>query len=160
MIKVSSTLSILFQVAITFFVLFFIYMIHAFFDTLEIDMIAGIGFLIFQPILGFVITSLTIIACLLVGLPIRLIDAVHRFWLSKPFLPLLGAAAGMALMLLAYNNHFTELKEVTIDYGTIQKEIPGKELLLSGWLFTAFSLLHFYPQSLLVYLRSKKNKVV
>lgn len=154
----SSTVSIFFQVVITFIVLFVIYMIYALLGLLEIDMIAGIGYLIFQPILGFVFTSLTILACLLLGLPIRLIKGVRQFWLSKPLLPLTGFFAGIVSMLLAYNSHFTELKEVTLDFGTIQKEVPEIRLAIAGWFVTGFSLLHFYPQSLQKFIRGRKKQ--
>jgi zinc transporter ZupT len=132
-------------------------MIYALLDILEIDMIAGIGFLIFQPILGFILTFCTIIACLIVGLPIRLVKKVRDFWLSKPFLPIAGAATGIIMLFLSFNSNFTELKEVTLDYGTVEKEVPNTTLALVGWFLTAFSLLHFYPQSLLRLIRSKRK---
>jgi hypothetical protein len=156
--KISSSISILFQVVPTFFVMFGIYMIYALLDFLEIDMIGGIGFLIFQPVLGFILTFITIIACLIVGLPIRLLKNVRGFWLSKPFLPIAGAAIGIIMLVLSFNSNFTELKEVTLDYGTVEKEVPNTMLTLVGWFLTAFSLLHFYPQSLLRLIRSKRKK--
>ncbi len=155
--KISSAISILFQFALTSIVLFGIYMIYALVDILEIDMIAGIGFLVFQPILGIVLTLLTILACFIVGLPIRLVKKVRDFWLSKPLLSIAGAATGIIMLLLSFNSNFTELKEVTLDYGVAQKEVPNTTLALVGWFLTAFSLLHFYPQSILKLLRSKRK---
>lgn len=156
--KVSSAISILFQFILTSIVLFAIYMVYALLDIPEIDMIAGIGFLIFQPILGFILTFLTIIACLIVGLPIRLVRKVRDLWLSKPLLPIAGAAIGILLLFLSFDNNFTELKEVTLDYGTVDKEVPNTKLALIGWFLTAFSLFHFYPQSLLRVIRNKRRK--
>src|ERR1700752_5117915 len=111
--KILFGISLLFQVVLTFIVLFGIYMVYAFLDVLEIDMMGGLGFIIFQPILAFIITSLTILACLVVGLPIRLIKKVRMFWLSWPIIPLIGAVTGLLLMFTAYISNFTEIKEVT-----------------------------------------------
>ena len=155
--RISETISLLFQLLVTFLVLFTIYMVYALLDLLEIDMMAGFGFLLFQPILGFLISVATMVGCLVVGLPIRLIKTIRDFWLSKPLLPLAGVALGFFLLLLSFHGNFTEQKEVTIDIGTIQKEIPNTTLVVTGWLMTAFSLLHVYPQALLRRFRNKKR---
>jgi len=38
------------------------------------------------------------------------------------------------------------------------KEIPNSILALSGWLLTAFSLLHFYPATIIKWLKKIRTK--
>jgi hypothetical protein len=160
--KISNGLILLYQLIFTFLVLFAIYMIYALLDVIEIDLIAGIGFMVFQPILGIVMTSLTIIICMIIGLPIRLINTINHYWKAKPFLSIVGTITGFVLLFLSFGNKFTELKEVMINNETILKKVPNITIALTGWFLIAFSLLHFYPQSLFKLLKrrlsSKPNK--
>lgn len=160
--KISNGVIILFQLLFTFLVLFAIYMIYALLDVIEIDLIAGIGFMIFQPILGVVSTGLTILICLILGLPIRFIKVINQSWKSKPFLPIIGTIAGFVLLFLSFIN--TEMKEVVIDNETMLKKVPNIIMALTGWFLIAFCLLHFYPQSLFKLLKrrllSKPNKAI
>ncbi|HEU4470182.1 MAG TPA: hypothetical protein VFR58_03790 [Flavisolibacter sp.] len=126
-------------------------------DVLEIDMIAGIGFLIFQPILGLIVSLITIVICLVAGLPIRLVKRIREFWISNPFLPVIGAIAGLILLVLSFNSSFAELNEVALGPETIEKETPDTMLSLIGWFLTAFSLLHFYPRALIRLIRAKQK---
>jgi len=137
-------------------------MIYALLDVIEIDLIAGIGFMIFQPILGVISTGLTILICLILGLPVRFIKVINQSWKSKPFLPIIGTIVGFVLLFLSFIN--TEMKEVVIDNETMLKKVPNIIMALTGWFLIAFCLLHFYPQSLFKLLKkrllSKPNKAI
>lgn len=148
--KLCSAITILFQLVLTSIVLLGIYMIYALFDVIEFDLISGIGFIIFQPILGLIFTGLTILICLILGLPIRLIKVINQSWKSKQFIPVIGAVVGVLLLLLSFIN--TEIKEVIIENETMLKKVPNITIALTGWFLIAFCLLHFYPQSLLKFI--------
>lgn len=154
--KAVPILTLLLQIIVSFVVLFVVYIIYALADNDEADMANAIGFLLFQPLWGFILTSITIAICLLIGLPIRLMARVKQWWYEKPVIPLLGFVIGLLLLLLAFNDAFTETVQVVIDGEPTQKQAPNSAIAITGWFVTAFSLLHFYPQSIISLLRRKK----
>ena len=156
MSKLSSILTLLIQVFITSIVLFIVYIIYALNDVDEADMVNGIAFIVFQPLFGFILTSITIAACLLIGLPIRIVKRLKQWWYAKPLLPILGVFTGLCLLVLAFLPAWTEIQQVIIHGEPTQKQVPNAGISLAGWFITAFSLLHFYPQSLLNLFRCRK----
>lgn len=154
--KLPAILTLLFQVSITSIVLFTVYIIYAVADIDEADMINGIGFLIFQPLLGFLLTSLTILACLVAGLPIRLIKWLKQWWYTKPFIPLLGIIIGLLLLVLAFHPTWMETQQGVISGEPTEKQVPNDIISITGWFVTAFSLLHFYPQSIFSFVKKRK----
>lgn len=155
--KTAFALLSLFQLFVTFATLFVIYIIYALLDVDEADMINGIGFMIFQPLFGFILTSITIVICFVLGLPIRLKSKVRQWWLARPLLPIIGAVVGLLLLLLAFNPNLTEIKQVVLNGETVDKEVPNTVVSITGWFLTAFSLLHFYPQSTLSLFRRRRK---
>lgn len=153
--KLISISTVLFQLFITFGVLFVTYIIFALFDMDEFDLIREGAFLIFQPIFGIILSILTIIVCAIVGLPIRLIPKVYSWWSSKPVLAFACVTIGIILMFLSLNVNFTETAQVTIDGEERSKEIPNSCLVVTGWFLSAFSLLHFYPMPLIKWFKNK-----
>lgn len=153
--KLISISTVLFQLFITFGVLFVTYIIFALLDMDEFDLITEGAFLIFQPIFGIILSILTIIVCAIVGLPIRLIPKVYSWWSSKPVLVFACVTVGIILMFLSLNGNFTETAQVTIDGEERSKEIPNSYLVVTGWFLTAFSLLHFYPMPLIEWFKNK-----
>ncbi len=104
--KILAVLTILFQLILSFMVLIGIYLVYAVSDMIEIDLVATIGFLLFQPILGVVFTLLTILLCLILGLPIRMIRVVNQFWKTKPIIPITGTVTGFIFLFLSFLNSF------------------------------------------------------
>lgn len=153
--KVSPVLILLFQVFVTYAVLLIVYLIYALLDGDKDNLDNPIAFFLFQPILGLIISSITVAACLIVGLPIRLVKRLQLWWYAKPAIPLLGAAIGLVLLLLAFYPAWEETMQVVVDGELTQKQVPNTVLSLTGWFVTAFSLLHFYPQSALYLLKRK-----
>lgn len=141
----------------TFATLFLVYLVYALLDVDEADMINGIGFMIFQPLVGFFVTTITIVICFVLGLPIRLNSKVRQWWLAKPLLPVIGVIVGIVLLWLAFNSNLTETKQVILDGETIDKEVPNATVSITGWFLTAFFLLHLYPQSVLVLFRTRRQ---
>jgi hypothetical protein len=155
--KTAFALSLLFQLFVTFATLFVIYIIYALLDVDEADMINGIGFIIFQPLFGFVLTAMTILICFIVGLPIRLKSKMRQWWLARPLLPISGVAIGLFLLFIAFNSNLTETKQVVLNGETVDKEVPNTLISISGWFLIAFSLLHFYPQSVFSLIRRRRE---
>jgi hypothetical protein len=153
--KFISLSTILFQLFITFVTLLVIYLVFALLDMDDFDMITEGAFLIVQPIFAIILSTLTIIACIIIGLPIRLIPRVRNWWSQRPILPLLGLAIGVGLLLLSLNANLMETKKVIIGDIEKEKEIPNYPLALTGWLMTAFSLLHCFPMSILEWVKHK-----
>lgn len=133
------------QVVSTVCCLLLIYMIYAFVDMDEFDLITEIGFLVIQPLIGLVYIFLTILSCFLIGLPLRLIQKLNCWWQERQVIPVLGLAFGFVLILMSFNTLFTNTENVILDSGPIEKEIPNFRMSLIGWFMIAFSLLHFYP---------------
>lgn len=121
----------------------------------DFDVPSGIGFLIFQPAFGIIISGLTIIACTILGLPIRLIPRLHKWWSRKPLIVFVGVFIGLILLLLSLNSHFTETAKINVDGTEQTKEIPNSILVSTGWLLIAFCLLHFYPVPIIKWLKKK-----
>ncbi|QEC55201.1 hypothetical protein [Flavisolibacter ginsenosidimutans] len=155
--KTAFALSLLFQLFVTFATLFVIYIVYALLDVDEADMINGIGFMIFQPLFGFILTGLTILICFIVGLPIRLKSKVRKWWLARPLLPIIGVTIGLCLLVIAFNFNLTEIKQIVLNGETVEKEVPNTAISVTGWFLTAFCLLHFYPQSVLSLFRRRRE---
>jgi hypothetical protein len=157
MTKTTFVLSLLFQLFVTFATLFVIYIIYALLDVDDADMINGIGFVVFQPLFGFILTSITILICFVLGLPIRLKSKVRKWWLTRPLLPIIGVVLGLLLLLLAFSPNLTATKQVVLNGETVDKKLPNPSVSITGWFLTAFCLLHFYPQSFLSLFRKRRK---
>jgi hypothetical protein len=155
--KTAFVLTLIFQLFLTFATLFVIYIVYALLDVDEVDLISGLGFIVFQPLLGFGLTGLTVLICLIAGLPLRLITKVRQWWLTKPLLPVLGASVGLFMLLLSFHSNLTETKQVILNGETIDKEVPNTPLSITGWFLIAFCLLHFYPQTVLSIFRRRQT---
>lgn len=146
---------VVFQLFLTFVALVSIYLVFALLDTEEIDILNVIAFFIFQPIFGILLSSFTIIICLVAGLPIRLIPRVYNWWIRKPLVSFAGCSAGVILLLASLYPDFTETTEVLINMENRVKQVPNLNLAVAGWFLTAFSLLHFYPMSIINWSKKK-----
>jgi len=133
---------ILYQLFITFTTLFVIYLILALLDMDEFDMITEGAFQIFQPLFAITLSTLTIVACIIVGLPKRLLPKVKRWWSRRPFIPAVTLTIGIILLLLSLNENFKETRSIAIDGIEREKDVPNYALALTGWFVTAFALLH------------------
>ena len=133
-----------FQILGTFIVMFCIYMVFAFFDN-DFGLDGLFGLVVFQPILAFIITVLTIFVCLLIGLPIRLNYRINYWCTSHYYISLIGIVVGLVLLLLAALPNFREAVFAEIDGEVISKQIPNMRLVGIGWFTTAFFVLHTFP---------------
>lgn len=135
--------------------LFILYFIFGPAKNIEAELMNEILYIfIIPPIL----ISITIGICLLLGLFIKRIPKIYKWWLSKPFITFLSLLIGLILLVLTLNPAFIETKTILVnDQETIQ-ETPNNYLLIIGWFLTAFSSLHFYPKHFLSFIRQKYKR--
>lgn len=154
--KIISIATILFQIFIAFVTLFIIYMIFALLQPSNYDFPNAVGFLIFQPTFAFFLCSATIVACIIVGLPIRLVQEVYNWWSKKPYLIFGGVTVGIILLIVSLT--FTKTTNIEIDGNVRTTQVPNTSIATSGWFLIAFCLLHFYPITTINWLKRKMFK--
>jgi len=132
------------QGIVAFITLLVIYMIFVLLDY-QGGIDSFIGTTLFQPIIGGLISMVTIGICLLIGLPIRISSRVNKWWTSRIWLSLLGILAGLSLMILSLLPSMKETITTIVEGEIIQKQIPDIGFAATGWFLTGFSLLHLFP---------------
>ncbi len=153
--KIISISSFVFQLLSTFIMLLVTYMIFALLDMDDFDMITEVSFFVFQPIMGIILTVLTILVCLILGSPIRFISRLNVWWINKPGLFLIGFTIGMVLLLLSFNSNLTNTETFLSDGEEKTKEVPNTYFAITGWFLIAFNLVHFYPMSLITWIHRR-----
>ncbi len=144
MSKTITILTLGLQIALTFIATFCIYMVFALLDS-DFGFDGLFGLIIFQPIMAIILSGLTIFVCLIAGLPIRLNNRLNYWWTTNFYIAIIGAIIGLTFLFLALLPTFSETATYELDGQTTLKQIPNSTLSISGWLLTAFSLLHIYP---------------
>jgi hypothetical protein len=144
MIKTITILTLGLQIALTFIATFCIYMVFALLDS-DFGFEGLFGLVIFQPIIATILSGLTIFACLIVGLPIRLNNKLNYWWSTNFYFAITGTIIGLTLLSLALLPTYSETVTYDLDGVPTSKQIPNPTLSYIGWLLTAFSILHTYP---------------
>ena len=133
-------------------VLMIVYFLLAFFGMPEIDIPTLIGFVIFQPFLGFLISVITILLCLLIGLPLRKLNNLHEWLLKKNVLSILLAFLGFIFLVISFLPGISNFQIIDVNGMEVEKLMPNTYLLSTGWFLIAFGILHFYPHKFLSWL--------
>lgn len=103
----------------------------------------GVLSLIFQPIVGFIITTIAIFSLLVIGLPIRFIRPINRWWRAHWWLTIGLAGTAFVMMCAAWLPMF-RVQDLHPERNVMINS-PNPILGLGGWLLTLFCVLHFYP---------------
>lgn len=138
-----------------FVLTFIIYMVLTIEQNFEGGFDNIIGLAVIQPIMGAIICGLTILACLIVGLPIRLVNAINNWWTNHFAISVCGILLGIILIILSALPSFRETVKVVVDGIDRTKEIPNTNLGITGWFVTAFFALHIYPPAFIKALLDK-----
>jgi len=140
--KIIAVVTLCLQIVLTFIAIFCVYMFFALLDN-DFGFDGLFGLFIIQPIIGIILSLLTIIVCLTLGLPIRLNKKINHWWATNFYVSIIGTVIGLILLFLALLPNFNET--VIINEQETFKQIPNSTLSYVGWFLTAFSLLHIYP---------------
>ena len=147
--RIITILNIGLQIALTFIATFFIYMFFALLDSdFGIDGIFGLLF--FHPIIGILLSSITIIVCLIIGLPIRLNNKINNWWINNSYISIVGILIGLAFLIFSILPQYKETVNICKGETLAVKQIPNKILSYIGWILTSFSILHTYPPKKLI----------
>jgi hypothetical protein len=128
---------ILLQIAAGLLVAWIYYMLGMLMTTYD-----GFPSLVLQPFMGALFALVAVLLCSLIGLPIRRVASVRRFWRSVWWLPLLLGALGFVLMVLSWLPPFRQTVYDELRQMEVQTFQPT--LALSGWLLSVFAALHFW----------------
>ncbi|MBE2282707.1 MAG: hypothetical protein IAE77_04515 [Prosthecobacter sp.] len=103
----------------------------------------GFESLIGQPVVGVVLSAAAVAVLLVVGLPLRLIPALHRLWLRVWWVPLLLGVIAIGCSVLSWQPSF----RVMLTDPEFDTAVPcfHPALGYGGWLLAIFAALHFYP---------------
>lgn len=101
------------------------------------------GIVLVQPIFAVIFSSLTSIACYIMGLPIRLLPKILEWWSTRLYLQLALLMIGLTLFVLSLIPQNMDQINISDDWETI-KMIPNNLFAISGWFLTAFSLMHIF----------------
>ena len=111
-----------------------------------------IGFIL-QPLIGLLLSIITILVCTIIGLAIRVVNRINSWWIRRPFIPITGFIIATTLILLSFLPSVRETISYMDGEYPIQKEVPNETMILAGWFLLAFCILHFYP---VAYIKNKR----
>lgn len=103
------------------------------------------GLVLIQPILGIIFSTITILICLLLGLPIRLNSKINDWYRKHFYFSIIGLFLGIIMLIFAFIPNFKEFVNYEFDGEVVLKEIPNLFCSISGWFLIAFSFLHIFP---------------
>jgi len=105
----------------------------------------GLLSLVFQPVIGGFFSLVVVLGLLVIGLPIRMIPGVNRWWKRYWWVSLL--AAGVAFLMM-WASWIPSMRIVIVDPDLqIERESFQPLLSIGGWVLAMFAVLHFYPPS-------------
>ncbi|SDW58752.1 hypothetical protein SAMN04487912_103470 [Arthrobacter sp. cf158] len=100
----------------------------------------GVGSFIGWILGGIIAPPFAILIAVVLGLPLRLVPWINRWWAGNGRIYLLTAAAGLALIVAGYVKPVQE--SVTAGGTTSTAEIPDGGLLFAGWFVIAVLLVN------------------
>lgn len=137
------------QCMVTVGVLMLIYMVFVILDY-DGGFDRFIGTVFIQPILGLVVSGITIFICAVIGTPLRVVPILHAWWTKHFYIAVIGALLGILLLTLSVLPPLRETAVIDMDGDTHIREIPNGLLAVSGWFMTAFFTLHAFPPKILM----------
>jgi hypothetical protein len=122
----------------TFFTLVAVYMIFVLLDY-QGGIDSFIGTMVFQPIMGGLLSLTTIVVCLLVGLPISLSSCINTWWRDRFWLPIVGVLCGFSLLVLSVLPSMMKTVTTALDDQSITRQVPHTGAAITGWCLLSFS---------------------
>ncbi|MDX5396484.1 MAG: hypothetical protein LPK21_09815 [Hymenobacteraceae bacterium] len=141
--KFLSIATVVTQIGFTFALLFVMYMIFAMFDY-KGGFANFVGLTMFQPLIGFVLSGLTILVCFILGLPIRLNKSINHWWRRNFYFSVILLVLGITLCIISLTPGFIEEVTYRMEGIDFKDTVPNQLLSVSGWFSLAFGALHVY----------------
>lgn len=143
MSKIINIVTLIVQVGSTFALTFVVYMIFAMFEY-KGGFANFIGLSLFQPLLGLLFSSLTILFCFLIGLPIRLNKKINIWWRKNFYIPIFLMLIGLSFCVTSLTPGFVEEITYRMEGMNFEDTVPNQFLSVSGWFTLAIGSLHLY----------------
>ena len=140
--SIVSGLSLILQCTIAFIAGFGTYTFFALIDS-DWGFDGMIGLLI-SLMIGAVLTALSILVCLLIGLPIRLHRTIRTFWLKNTWISIVIFMIGIFLQVFSLLPSNRDLVVIDGELGPIEHSIPDPTFAITGWFMMLFGILHTY----------------
>jgi len=102
------------------------------------------GLIIFQPIFATVISLSTILLVFLVGLPLRSIEFLLKWWKRNYQIAYIIIIVSIVFLILSIFPSLRQEKILLINEVETIKLVPNFILVATGWFLIAFSLLHLH----------------
>ena len=134
------------QSGMTFLILIVIYMIFVLLDY-QGGIEGFLGTILFQPLLGGTFSLVTIGVCVLLGLPIRINRTINLWWTRNLWVQIGTLLIGICCLILSGHPSLRDTITTITENQSGQKEIPNLTFATTGWVLTAFSMLHIFPSS-------------
>lgn len=115
--------------------------------------------IVYGMILPVIFITITIIACLATGLPLRFIPAIHRWWISKPLLQVSLLLIGISILFLSLLPPLKISQQFIENEKTVIRYFVNEYISLTGWFITGFCLINTYPLTIIEHLSKKINKL-
>ncbi|MEZ0611673.1 hypothetical protein ACAW74_24395 [Fibrella sp. WM1] len=93
-----------------------------------------------QPVVGFFTSAASIFLCLILGLPIRVLESVYQWWTQRFLLPVVIFGVGCLMLIGSF---FLSEKVYQGPQGV--RVVPNFSLVIAGWFTTLFALSHLFP---------------
>jgi len=123
---------------------FCVFMIFALFDY-KGGVANFIGMALFQPIAALIAAGLTIIFCLIIGLPIRMNKQLNIWWRKNFYVSLILTFIGISFCAVSLVPQFMEEITYSMEGMDFEDSVPNRLLSLVGWFFLSFGTLHLFP---------------
>ena len=144
----TSPSSIFARIGLTILVLSLIYYYLGPPSYVEAEMINAIFFYFIVPP---ILIGSTIILTFLIGAPLRMIPRLFNWWCDRPYISLILLVVGIVFCFLS-----TQFPEPHVRNSEGQIEEGSNYVLLAiGWFIVSFSLIHFYFESFIEFLKNK-----
>ena len=148
----TSLASFLGRVTICFLTLSVIYLFYGPPSYEDLELLNVFTYLLVIPL---ILIPISILLCLFIGIPIRSISKIQKWWHERPYFALAGIIIGLTLCLLSRASNFIEFETVYIGHEKSTIQVPNLNLLSTGWFILAFSILHLYPEALSRFIKKK-----
>jgi hypothetical protein len=142
--KIVNIILLLLQAGLAFVIIFCTYMIFAIFEY-KGGVANFVGLALFQPLLGMLSSGLTVVACLLIGLPIRLNKKLNSWWREHYYISIILILIGFSFCVASLTPSFIEEISYRMDGMDFTNTVPNRFLSIMGVFALSIGTTHLFP---------------